>query len=73
MTCNAAKIINFDGGIIKKGARADLTLIDLNSEWKIDSKNFLSKSKNSPFNGFKVKGRAIMTVVAGKKVYHHDF
>ena len=69
MTCNAAKIINFDGGVIKKGARADLVLIDLNHEWEIDSQKFHSKSKNSPFDGFKVKGRAIMTVVGGKKVF----
>ncbi len=69
MTCNAAKIINFDGGVIKKGARADLVLIDLDTEWTIDSQKFHSKSKNSPFDGFKVKGRAIRTVVAGKTVY----
>jgi len=69
MTCNAAKIINFDGGIIKKGARADLTLIDLDKKWTIDPEKFHSKSKNSPFKGFKVKGRAIKTVVGGKVVY----
>ena len=69
MTCNPAEIINFDGGEIKKGARADLVLIDLNHEWEIDSKKFFSKSKNSPFDGFKVKGRAVLTVVAGKIVY----
>lgn len=69
MTCNSAKIINFDGGVIKKGARADLVLIDLNHEWTIDSQKFYSKSKNSPFDGFKVKGRAIRTVVAGKTVF----
>jgi dihydroorotase len=69
MTCNAAKIINFDGGEIKKGARADLTLIDLSTEWKIDCQKFYSKSKNSPFDGFAVKGRAIKTIVAGKIVY----
>lgn len=69
MTCNAAKIINFDGGRIAKGARADLTLIDLDSEWEIDSQKFYSKSKNSPFDGFKVKGKAVMTVVGGKVVY----
>ncbi len=72
MTCNAAKIINFDGGIIKKGARADLTLIDLDSNWEIDSQKFYSKSKNSPFDGFKVKGRAVKTVVGGKLVYSID-
>ncbi len=69
MTCNAAKIINFDGGVIKKGGRADLTLIDLNQEWEIDSQKFHSKSKNSPFDGFKVKGRAVMTIVGGKVVF----
>lgn len=69
MTCNAAEIINFDGGVIKKGARADLVLIDLNHEWEIDSQKFYSKSKNSPFDGFKVKGRAVRTVVAGKTVF----
>ena len=69
MTCNAAEIINFDGGVIAKGARADLTLIDLDFAWEIDSQKFFSKSKNSPFDGFAVKGRAIRTVVAGKTVY----
>lgn len=69
MTCNAARIINFDGGIIQKGARADLVLIDLDTEWKIDSQKFHSKSKNSPFDGFEVKGRAVRTVVAGKTVF----
>lgn len=69
MTCNAAKIINFDGGVIEKGARADLVLIDLESEWEIDSQKFHSKSKNSPFDGFKVKGRAVRTVVAGVTVF----
>lgn len=69
MTCNAARIINFDGGVIKKGARADLTLIDLHSEWVINSQNFYSKSKNSPFDGFKVKGRTLRTIVGGKTVF----
>ncbi len=69
MTCNAAKIINFDGGVIAKGARADLVLIDLNHDWQIDSQKFYSKSKNSPFDGFKVKGCAIRTIVSGKTVY----
>lgn len=69
MTCNAAKIINFDGGVIQKDARADLTLIDLNFDWEIDPPKFFSKSKNSPFDNFKVKGRAVRTIVAGKTVY----
>lgn len=69
MTCNAAQIINFDGGVVAKGARADLVLIDLNYEWVIECEKFHSKSKNSPFEGFAVKGRAVRTVVAGKTVF----
>lgn len=69
MTCNAARIINFDGGVLKKGARADLTLIDIDHKWTINSADFHSKSKNSPFDGFEVKGRAVMTVVGGKVVF----
>lgn len=69
MTCNAADIINFDGGVIQKDARADLVLIDLDQEWEIDPDQFYSKSKNSPFAGFKVKGRAIKTIVGGKVVF----
>ena len=69
MTCNPAKIINSSRGVIAKGAIADLTLIDLNHHWTIDSKKFFSKSKNSPFDNFAVQGRAILTMVSGKIVY----
>lgn len=69
LTCNPAKIINFDGGVIKSGARADLVLIDLEQEWTLYAKNLHSKSKNTPFDGYKLKGRAIKTVVGGKIVY----
>lgn len=72
MTCNPAKIINFDGGQIKKGARADLTLIDLDQEWTIDPQKFHSKSKNSPFVDYKVKGRALKTIIAGKIVFETE-
>lgn len=69
MTNQAADIINFDGGRIKKGARADLTVIDLDKDWKINPQEFFSKSKNSPFVNRKVKGRAVKTIVGGKLVY----
>lgn len=69
MTYKAADVIGKPLGRIKKGAVADLVLIDLNDEWVINSALFSSKSKNSPFDGHKVKGRAIRTVVAGKTVY----
>lgn len=69
MTYQAADIIKFDGGRIRKGARADLVLIDLEYQWQINPEEFYSKSKNSPFVNYQVKGRAIKTIVAGVLVY----
>lgn len=69
MTYQAADIIGEKAGRFKKGAQADLTLIDIDASWTIRCNDFHSKSKNAPFDGRKVKGRAIRTVVAGKTVY----
>ena len=69
MTSNPAKIIGVDRGEIAVGKIADLTLIDLNKEWKIDASKFESKSKNTPFDGTKVKGKAVLTMLAGEVVY----
>jgi dihydroorotase len=69
MTYKAADIIREPVGRLKKGMRADLTLIDLDRSWTIKPEYFSSKSKNSPFEEYKTKGRAIRTVVAGQTVY----
>lgn len=69
MTYKPADIIHVPAGRLKKGARADLTLIDLGLEWAMDPKQFLSKSQNSPFDEWKTKGRAVRTVVGGETVY----
>lgn len=69
MTCQPADIIHVEAGRLKRGARADLTLIDLDHEWDIEPAAFHSRSKNSPYIGTKVKGRALRTVVAGETVY----
>lgn len=72
MTYKPADIINVPAGRMKKGARADLTLIDLDTQWTMDPKQFASKSLNSPFDDWPVKGRAIRTVVGGDTVYLYD-
>lgn len=69
LTCNPAKIINSKAGRIKVGSPADLLLFDLNAEVTIDTRKFVSKSKNSPFGGRKTKGRVLRTVVGGDTVY----
>ncbi|MDG7056073.1 MAG: dihydroorotase [Wolbachia endosymbiont of Meromenopon meropis] len=69
LTYKPADIIHVPRGRIKKNLAADLILVDLNNEWEIKVKNFASKSKNSPFDGYKVKGRVVRTIVSGKTVY----
>lgn len=72
MTYKAADIIREPVGRLKKGARADLTLIDLKRKWKMNPDEFASKSKNSPFDDYTTQGRAIRTIVAGQTVYTLD-
>ncbi|MDA0782070.1 MAG: dihydroorotase [Rickettsiales bacterium] len=69
MTYKAADVIGKPVGRIKEGLAADLTLIDVYAPWEIQSCEFSSKSKNSPFDGYKVKGRAVRTIVGGKTVF----
>ena len=69
MTYKPADIIHANAGRLKKGAPADLTVIDPNLVWTIANADLNSKSKNSPFDGQQVKGRALRTIVGGETVY----
>ena len=71
MAKNPAKIIGVNNDI-KPGNIADLTIIDPEDIYEIDLGTFKSRSKNSPFSGIKVKGRAFLTMVNGKVVYLND-
>jgi len=69
MTRTPAELCGLDAlglGSLKVGAPGDVTVIDPALEWTIDVEQFASKSRNCPFHGWKVRGRAVMTVVAGK-------
>ena len=66
LTINPAKILGISKGTLSIGADADVTLIDLNKEWVIDPTKFKSKSRNCPFAGWKVKGKAVNVIVAGQ-------
>ena len=72
MTYKPADIIHVPAGRLKKGMPADLALIDLNIDWTMDPKQFVSKSQNSPFDEWKTKGRALRTVVGGECVFKLD-
>ncbi len=69
ISCNPAAILNVPFGTLKTGAAADVTLIDPDAEYVIDAGSFASKSRNCPFHGMKVKGRAEMTLVGGKVAF----
>lgn len=60
------------GGGLKEGERADLTIIDLNEQYNIDSTSFLSMGHSTPFDGMKVEGRIVRTLKDGKTVYLKD-
>jgi dihydroorotase len=65
VTGNPAQILSIDRGTLKPGAPADVTIIDSKVEWTIDANHFQSKSRNCPFDGWKVRGRAETVIVAG--------
>ena len=72
MSYNPARIIGSDRGTLDIGKPGDVTVIDPNREYIIDSMTFLSKGKNTPFNGWKVKGLVKATICDGKVVYQSD-
>jgi len=69
MSLGGAQLLRLEGGTLEEGMRADVTVIDPNMEWTVDPTKFISKSRNSPFAGRRLKGRAILTIVAGNLVY----
>jgi dihydroorotase len=65
MTINPAKVLGIDRGTLKQNAFADVIVIDPAKDWTIDPTKFKSKSRNCPFAGWKVKGRAELVMVGG--------
>ncbi len=70
MTYNPSHILNLDLGEIAVGKIADLTIFDPDEEWVVDVNKFHSKSKNSPFDGFKLQGKAHKTLIGGEIIYN---
>lgn len=66
LTVNPARILGLSKGTLAEGADADISIIDIQSEWAIDPARFKSKSRNCPFAGRKVRGRAVKILVRGK-------
>jgi len=69
LTIGPSRILGIDRGTLKPEAEADVTIIDPNIEWTVDVSKFHSKSRNCPFDGWKVQGRAETVIVSGEVRY----
>lgn len=68
LTLRPAQILGIDKGTLQVGKDADITVLDLEQEWTIEPAKFISKGKNSPYSGLRVKGQVVATIVAGEFV-----
>jgi dihydroorotase len=69
MSCAPARAFKLPGGTLHRGAAADVTVFDPALEWNVEADRFLSKSRNSPFLGWTLRGRAMLTIVDGVPVH----
>jgi len=69
MTAGPAGVIGIDKGTLGKGRQAHVTIIDPEAEYTIDANTFVSKGRNCPYHGWKVKGKVLNTIVAGEIRY----
>lgn len=66
LTVGPAQLLGLKSGTLSPGAVADVTIIDPSAEWTIDASQFESRSRNTPFDGRTVRGRAFATIVGGE-------
>jgi len=65
LTAGPARVLKNGGGTLRPGARADIVLIDAGREWTVDARDFLSKGRNTPLDGCKLKGMVVATISGG--------
>lgn len=69
LTINPARLLRLDRGTLSFGAPADITILDPDLAWTYDKNESPSLSRNTPFHGFALRGRALSTIVGGKTVW----
>ena len=69
LTSNPARLLHLDRGTLSPGAAADVTLINEDLEWTVAKASFYSRSRNTPFEGIELKGRAVRTIVDGETIW----
>ena len=68
-TVEPARLLKLEEGTLSPGAAADVTIIDPGQEWTVRADEFQSASRNTPFDGWKLRGRAVRTIVGGKTAW----
>jgi dihydroorotase len=72
MTAAPARNLGLDRGTLAIGATADVVVFDAERSWKLDAQQLASKSKNTPFDGWELKGRVVRTIVGGRSVWQEE-
>ena len=72
MSTMPARIFNLPGGTLARGAAADVVVIDPAAQWTVEPETFFSKSRNTPFAGRRLRGRADVTIVRGQVVFRRS-
>ncbi len=71
MAVNPRRLFGLEGGVAA-GDAADFTVLDLDARWEVDPAAFFSKGRATPFEGWRVQGRAVLTAVNGREVYRDE-
>jgi dihydroorotase len=69
LTNGPARVFSLPGGTLVAGSLGDVTVFDPANEWTVDPQSFKSKSRNTPFEGSKLRGRVVVTLVDGKRMF----
>jgi dihydroorotase len=69
LTVHPARLLGLDRGTLAEGAPGDVTILDPAQEWVVDKDRFASLGRNTPFDGWRLRGRAVRTIVAGRTVW----
>ena len=69
LSCQPARAFNLPGGTLREGSPADVTVLDLERTWTVDATHFASKSRNTPFGGWELRGAPVLTIVGGEVVW----
>lgn len=68
MSANPARLLGLPGGALAPGAPADVSVFDLGARWTVEPRQFRSKSRNTPFAGHELQGKAVFTVLGGRVI-----